>query len=281
MGGAIGAFIFIWWHGTKSSTKAINIDELQGKLRSLEDELKKLRDTTKIDKELKVLTECQIYNYRVKKLPDKVIGLITGHIQRVKDIDIWVNSENTNMQMARFYEMSISANIRYLGSKKDIVGNVTEDIIADELAKIMGSNYVVQPATVLVTSAGELERTHNVKKIFHVGTAHGEIGFGYRPISNLDHCIINALKKADSDEFRQFRSILFPLIGTGTAKGNLKEIAEKLLRAAISYAESTPGSNIKRIYFLVWSDMQQKICEAILDECKEVGKLEFQDGQCP
>jgi len=40
--------------------------------------------------------------------------MITGDIQNIKEIDVWVNSENTNMQMARHFERSISAIIRYL-----------------------------------------------------------------------------------------------------------------------------------------------------------------------
>ena len=277
MGGAIGAFIFIWWYGTKIANQAEKVDErvekmrtgLSSELEAREEELEKLKDLLEKDQERvpSVLRETRTYNYELKGEQSKRIGLITGDIRKVKVADIWVNSENTNMQMSRFYERSISAIIRYLGAKKDAVGNVSEDLIADELAEIMGDNLAVQPATVLVTGAGELERTHNVKKVFHVASVHGEIGVGYKPIHNIEYCVTNALRKADSDELRslELKSILFPLMGAGAAKGNLKEIAEKLIYAAISYMETTENST-EVAYFLTWTDIELDTCKAILEE---------------
>jgi len=268
MGGAIGAFIFIWWYGTKIANQAVQVDnrvekirtELSGELEAREVELQQLRDAPKEDQKQRVpsvLRETKTYPYSLKGEQDKRIALITGDIRKVKGIDIWVNSENTNMQMCRFYERSVSAIIRYLGAKKDIAGYVVEDVIADGLAEVMGDNLVVQPATALVTGAGELQRTHNVKKIFHVASVHGEIGFGYRPINNIEYCVTNALEKADSKEFQSLglKSILLPLMGTGRAKGNLKEIAEKLIHAAISYLETTENSTVECVYFLTWTTL--------------------------
>lgn len=278
MGGAIGAFIFIWWYGTKIANQAEQVDariekmrtDLSSELEAREEELQQLRAAPKEDQKQvpSVLRETKVYPYRLKGGPGKQIALITGDIRNVKVADIWVNSENTNMQMSRFYERSISAIIRYLGAKKDNVGNVVEDIIADELAEIMGNNLIVQPATVLVTGAGELERTHNVKKIFHVASVHGEIGFGYRPVNNMEYCITNSLQKADSEELGSLglKSILFPLMGAGAAKGDLKEIAGKLLHAAISYMGTTEDSKMEVVYFLTWTDVELDTCKAILEE---------------
>jgi hypothetical protein len=71
--------------------------------------------------------------FSVKDVPGKAIGLVTGDIQDVKTVDIWVNSENTNMQMARCYDGSISGVIRFLGSKRNDVDEVENDIVALEL----------------------------------------------------------------------------------------------------------------------------------------------------
>jgi O-acetyl-ADP-ribose deacetylase (regulator of RNase III) len=272
MGGAIGAFIFIWWYGTKIANQAVQVDnrvekmrtDLSAELEAREEELQQLKDAPKEDQEQRVpsvLRETQTYQYRLKG-------------ERRKR-NIWVNSENTNMQMSRFYERSISAIIRYLGAKKDNVGNVTEDIIANELAEVMGNNLVVHPATVLVTGAGELQRTHNVKKIFHVASVQGEIGVGYRPISNIEYCVTNSLEKADSEELRSLglKSILFPLMGAGAAKGNLKETAENLIHAAISYMETTEDSAIEDVYFLTWTDVELDTCKAILEESDKLKAL--------
>ena len=48
------------------------------------------------------LKKCEVFEYRLHENPEKRVCLITGDIQNVKIADIWVNSENTNMQMARF-----------------------------------------------------------------------------------------------------------------------------------------------------------------------------------
>jgi O-acetyl-ADP-ribose deacetylase (regulator of RNase III) len=278
MGGAIGAFIFIWWYGSQSANKASQVDkrinELSGELEAREEELQQLRGAPKEDQERvpSVLRETNIHGYKLKERRSKRIALITGDIRKVKVADIWVNSENTNMQMSRFYERSISAIIRYLGAKKDAVGNVSEDLIADELVEIMGDNLAVHPATVLVTGAGELQRTHNVKKIFHVASVHGEVGVGYRPINNIEYCVTNALQKADAEELEGLglKSILFPLMGAGTAGGNLKETAERLLQAAISHMETAEDSAIEDVYFLAWTDIELDTCKAILEGSDKV-----------
>ena len=286
MGGAIGAFIFIWWYGTKIANQAVQVDErvekirteLSGELEAREVELQQLRDASEEDQKQRVhsvLRETKTYPYSLKGEQDKRIALITGDIRKVKAADIWVNSENTNMQMARFYERSISGIIRYLGAKKDNLGNVSEDVIANELAEVMGSNLAVQPATVLVTGAGELERTHNVKRIFHAASVHGEPGVGYKPFHNLEYCVTNALQKADSEELKGLglKSILLPLMGAGAAKGNLKEIAERLMYAAVSYMETTEESTIEVAYFLTWTDVELDTCKAILEESDKLKAL--------
>jgi O-acetyl-ADP-ribose deacetylase (regulator of RNase III) len=286
MGGAIGAFIFIWWHGTRSASQTSQVDrriedirnDLGAKLEAREEKLVQLEELVGEGQEQRapsVLQEAKTYPYGLKGERGKRIALVTGDIRKVKVADVWVNSENTNMQMSRFYERSISAIIRYLGAKKDNVGNVTEDVVANELAEAMGNNLVVHPATVLVTGSGELQKTHNVRKIFHVASVHGELGVGYRPIHDIEFCVTNALKKADAEELKGLglKSILFPLMGAGAAKGNLKEIAEKLIYAAISYMETAEDGAIEYVYFLTWTDVELDTCKEILEESEKVKAL--------
>lgn len=226
----------------------------------------------KIRTESKQLDKTSIFSYQLRKLPDKQICLVTGDIRNARGIDIWVSSENTNMQMARHFDRSISSVIRYQGAKKDLAGQVAEDTIANELATAMGNHYTVPPATVIVTGAGELERTNNVKRIFHAASVVGQVGMGYTPIADIGMCVRNALEKASSDEFRdvQLRSILFPLMGTGTGRGMLEEKAKELIYAAISFLEASPHCAIEKVYFLAWSDTELEVCQRILQEAPEV-----------
>ena len=123
----------------------------------------------------KILKQTETSRYKLADVPKKGICIITGDIQSIKGIDIWVSSENTNMQMARFFDRSVSSVIRYLGAEKDEAGLVVKDTIADELTKKVGQK-TVPPATIIATTAGQLENTHQVKKIFHAASVAGAVG---------------------------------------------------------------------------------------------------------
>jgi O-acetyl-ADP-ribose deacetylase (regulator of RNase III) len=234
-------------------------------------DLKVMRGESKPKRTAKRLTKQEIFEYKFKKTPHRRIALITGDIRDVEVADIWVNSENRNMQMARYYDRSISGIIRYLGAKKDeFTGHVVDDTIANELAEIMRNYREVPAGQVIPTGSGELAETHNVKRIFHAASVAGQIGSGYSPISNIDACITNALKKADDLRDEELKSILFPLMGTGTGKGSLKENAQRLIQAAISYLDANPDSSIDIVYFITSSDIKLETCQAILDEADEI-----------
>jgi len=229
------------------------------------------RDADKPTQTWQFLTKSEKFEYPLKNSPDKRIGLYSGDIRNVKDVDIWVNSENTNMQMARYYDRSVSAMIRYLGAKKNIAGHIEEDAIADELTNLVGSHVTVQPAHVIATGAGELEKTNGVKKIFHAASVSGQIAHGYQPIANIEDCISNALNLADRDfADAGLKTILFPLMGTGTGRFDLKNIAKCLLETAINYLDTHPDSTIECAYFLTWKDIELDTCRVILAESGSV-----------
>ena len=225
----------------------------------------------KIGTESKQLRRTETFEYPLKKFPTKRICLITGDIRDAKGIDVWVNSENTNMQMARHYDRSISSVIRYCGAVRK-AGQIVDDVIANELAIVAGNPANVPPGEIMVTGAGELERTNSVKKIFHAAAVTGQVGTGYSPIADIGICVRNALVMADADEFKglELKSILFPLIGTGTARGELEKNAPQLINAAISYLETHPESRIDRVYFVTWSEKELEVCQRVLQESPDV-----------
>ncbi|MBW4580060.1 MAG: hypothetical protein KME42_10870 [Tildeniella nuda ZEHNDER 1965/U140] len=268
LGGAFGAFVFTWWFGTKNASEAYGNSELKEQNKQLEAELQQL----KLSKPTPV-PEVKTHYYRFRQLPNKRLGLVTGGIQNVTSADIWVNSENTNMQMARFYDRSISGIIRYLGAEKDpITGTASNDLIEKGLAQLMGNNLNVVPSTVLMTDSGALQRTHNVKKIFHVAAVQGEVGQGYLPIQNIGECVTNSLRKADSLELKSVapKTILFPLMGVGTGQGDLKKLSGELLRAATSYVQINKNTTIDSILFLTWSNAELEVCQEILAGFEEL-----------
>ena len=140
----------------------------------------------RINDKPKKLTMRRIIAYRLLKEPaGKRICLVTGDLENLKFIaDIWVSSENTNMQMSRHYERSVSGVIRYLGAKRGANGRVIEDTIAKELEEIVGENASVDPATGM-PDCGRLSRIENPRCEGNISCSieySDNLGEGYRPI---------------------------------------------------------------------------------------------------
>lgn len=218
----------------------------------------------------KELTRTEMFSYQLRNVPDKQIGLITGDIRYVKGIDVWVNSENTNMQMARHFDRSISSVIRYYGAKRN-GGRVVEDVVANELTSLVGEYADVPAGEIVATGSGELELANGVKKIFHAASVVGQIGKGYTPIADIAVCVRNALQLADSPKFGdvELKTILFPIMGTGAGRGKLEEKARELIHAAISHLERVP-CGIDRVYFLALTERDLAVCQQVLQEAPEV-----------
>jgi DNA-binding SARP family transcriptional activator/O-acetyl-ADP-ribose deacetylase (regulator of RNase III) len=206
------------------------------------------------------LTETRQHTYH---LPDPVppvwrLGIITGTIRRVKGIDAWVNSENTDMVMSRFTDFSISGIIRYWGARRDADGHVTADLIADELDRAVGPNRPVAPGSAVVTGAGRLTASHGVRRVVHVAAVQGAPGAGYQPVPYIATCVRNALIALDAARSREdpIRSVLFPVLGVGVADGPLTTTARGLVDAAVEYLGTHPDTTVREVYFLGFTDVE-------------------------
>ena len=63
----------------------------------------------RVERRQKQLTEVQVIERELTKAPAKRVGFVTGDREDIKVGDIWVSSENTNMQMDTYYGKSTSA----------------------------------------------------------------------------------------------------------------------------------------------------------------------------
>jgi O-acetyl-ADP-ribose deacetylase (regulator of RNase III) len=212
------------------------------------------------------------YQYRLTSQPNKRLCVITGDIRDRRGIDVWVNSENTNMQMARFYDKSLSAMIRYEGAEKDENGEVVADVIAEELAARLKGKQSVTPGSVYVTGSGALAQTRGVKKIFHTATVCGVPGSGYQCMQDVERCVSNSLFRLDQPPLKEegLRTIVFPMMGTGAGGMKVEEIAPRLIGTAVSYLANNPGSNAETVYFSAWNYRDLEACQAALRVMKEV-----------
>jgi hypothetical protein len=225
-------------------------------------------DKLRIGGDTKRLPDGEVYEYAIAGVAGKTLALITGDLTKIRGIDIWVNSENTNMQMARYYDRSVSSTIRYGGAKKDPLGFVIEDTIGLELAALKGHHESVPSAVVLSTSSGELRRTNAVKRVFHAASVIGTLGQGYVQVPNVADCVSKALDLASQESVPEDRleSILFQLMGAGTAQGDISTTAERLIAACISFLKTRPDCPVKRVYFHVTRETTLEICHSVLEQ---------------
>src|SRR5215470_390734 len=193
------------------------------------------------------------------------IGIFPGSIRRVRSADIWVNSENTDMQMSRYTELSISAIVRYWGSKRDETGRVQHDLIAEELAAAVGANRPVAPGTVVVTSSGALADSNNVRHIIHVAAVQGEPGAGFRQVRNVGWCVTNALLRAEqlAQTDSTVRTILFPLLGAGVAGADAEGTAHTMLLAIVDYLTHRPDTRLDGIFLLAYSQKELALLDSV------------------
>jgi O-acetyl-ADP-ribose deacetylase (regulator of RNase III) len=178
---------------------------------------------------------------------------------------VWVNPENTAMQMARPDEYSISGIIRYEGARRDEAGRIVADTIADELRRLVGTGPVA-PGIAVATGPGALAESNGVRFVVHVAAVQGEPGAGFRQVREVGRCVTNALAmSAKLGDGQPVHSILFPLLGTGFGGGDLVDTVRILLGAATDHLATAPGGATGHVYFLAYTDAELAACLAAID----------------
>jgi O-acetyl-ADP-ribose deacetylase (regulator of RNase III) len=276
IGGAFASYVLLWFGGITFTARGIDTDAERQRVAKLEEVaayVAVIKPIVEQGEPSKPLLETDTFDYLVRGTSRRV-SIVTGDLAHVRGIDVWVNSENTNMQMARFGDRSVSSMIRYLGATKSAhTGLVEEDTIARLLAEQLGTAGQVAPAFVVATDSGELARTHGVRRLFHVAAVTGERGSGYRPIGRIQDCVTNCLLAADAaaPPDGALKAILFPLMGTGTGQGHLEENVELLLKTAITYfLQHDATTTLERACFLVRTDLDLAVCRKVLAGCDKV-----------
>jgi O-acetyl-ADP-ribose deacetylase (regulator of RNase III) len=180
------------------------------------------------------------------------------------------------MEFGRFHEGSVSAAIRYLGSRRDRHGFVRDDTIARLLGSRAGWHQQrtgVEPATALLTGPGMLKKTNKVRLLVHAAAYQGEPGRGYRLIGAYRKCVSNALAAIDQQNNRvgakmspktALKSVLFPLFGTRSAGDSPHERAQGLIQTAQQYLLNWPDSKIERVVFLCHTQADLELGQAAL-----------------
>lgn len=203
------------------------------------------------------------------------LGIITGNLANVTGVDVWVNAENIQMEMARPTEPTISGTIRYRGGRRDAAGNLVDDLIYDELREV-ALRTPVAPATVFTTSSGRLAEDNGVKRVLHVASVDGSPGTGYRQVADVGGCMRNVLAEMDrlNSGSDQLRTVVLPLLGTGNGGGDPERTAQIMVEAALDYFRAHLTSRIRTVYLLAFTDLEERIVRLVLTEHRDISGLE-------
>jgi O-acetyl-ADP-ribose deacetylase (regulator of RNase III) len=271
--GAIAGFLTTFLIGSRAGTKALEKDQNVEDLRAEIGRLRSALHTAPVAvSDTKAIPELRELVYRVKGRKRRRVVILTGDLMGVRGIDVWVNPENLNMEMARFHERSVSGAIRYWGSRRDDAGDPVEDLIANQVRVWMQQRgkLAVNPGTILPTGPGELGSSHGVKRLYHAAAVHGRVNAGYRPIEHIGECVTNALARLDSDEEAQYqcRTIVFPLLGTGSALGAHEDVVADLVGSAAEYVSQDKPTGVDTVYFLARSVRDLELCRRACNSCR-------------
>jgi nudix-type nucleoside diphosphatase (YffH/AdpP family) len=231
--------------------------------------------------------------YALKKNPDLLVGYMTGPIKDMKNISLWVNSENTDMLMDRVFGRSISAQIRRMGSNKDEEGNIIEDTIAEALRAEVGPRGHVRIGTVLVTESGSLKASHQVERILHVASVQASPDGGVQAnLDTLATCVKSALDRAEKintrywntlvNLFREwfgfkpkyYESILIPTIGAGEGGLTIEDVTRSIIPAAIEHFGTVKLPTLKQVFFIAYDQRAKDACDAVLKEAGDLIKID-------
>jgi ADP-ribose diphosphatase len=257
-----------------------------------------LKDRIATDRHRPKVLSPSTVEFALKSNPELVIGIKTGEILKVKGVDVWVNSENTDMMMDRIFDKSISANIRYGGAEKDTNRAVRVDTIADALRRKLHGHRYVRLTSVLETESGALIK-QGVNRIVHVAAVDGILpGKGVHADPEIIAiCLGKALQHVHQRNGRWSlfkgreppfplkplarslnlfsppdRSILVPLFGTGDGGLSPGQVASRLVEAALEFFDNHPETELRKIYLLAYKAPDLDACMKALLERTELSR---------
>jgi nudix-type nucleoside diphosphatase (YffH/AdpP family) len=240
-----------------------------------------LKERVRTDRQRPKVLGSGTLTFAMKSNPNFVIGIKTGEILKVQGVDVWVNSENTDMMMDRVIDKSVSANIRYGGAEKEDNGTVRVDTIARALRRELRGRVYVRLGTVLETEPGELI-AKGVKHIVHVAAVDGiGPGKGVRADADaIEMCfnkVLRHIHKGNGRLLRKLsgpdRSVLVPLLGTGEGGLTPGQVAPRIVDAALEFFADHPQTALKEVYLLAYKRPEKDACMKALLERTELDRV--------
>ncbi|MET7291494.1 macro domain-containing protein [Streptomyces griseoloalbus] len=185
-----------------------------------------------------------------RPVPGRVTVRLTP-IERIRDIDILVSSENVYLEMSKTFRPTVSGVLRRAAAERSD-GEVVDDVLARELAVWLHAHrrtgLAVRPGTVVPTSAGALSR-QGVRRVYHAAVAT-PVDHGSRY-----HVAPGTVTEAVRQSFELARaerktlalpltSICFPLLGAGRGGLPAADAAAHLLGAVREELRRDPSWSV-------------------------------------
>ena len=219
--------------------------------------------------------------YRLAEGSDQELVVMTGDIVKLHDIagfdkqvDVIVSLENTFLQLARFFDASISGSIsgtlRYMDARKSETGGVAEDSLYESLQAKLAKDDIHLPVplgSVIATPATQLADDFGVKYIFHVAAMRGSPGDGYSMLDGmLDDCVEGAYSRFAHlvAEGGDLRSILFPMLGAASTHLDPLEVARRLLHPIVDQMRQVVAC--RTTYLLVWLESHRHAVHTVVEK---------------
>jgi O-acetyl-ADP-ribose deacetylase (regulator of RNase III) len=242
-------------------------------------------------------------SYRLlKDDPQVLLHVASGDMMKIKNVDVFVNSENDYMQMARFFESrTISSMLRKRGAR--VINGRYQDTIQQELDwHLRDRGRPVQAAEVIATSTGgpssELAKFNKARVIIHVAAVQAVDAvcrvIPYKEPYQIQASVhamlaqLAALNDVDGvfsppntdQRFDQearakaghgrLRSIVFPLLGTGQGGAEVSEVIGPIVESLIGYLSDNDNSDLRdtlsEVYISAFSEDDVSVVKATLNE---------------
>lgn len=240
----------------------------------------------------KPLEQGEDKRYRVPGKPEQEIVVLTGDVKDLRympdiKVDVVVSLENTFLQLARYFDASISGSIsgtlRYMDAET-LDGSVLDDPLTHNLHQRLQEKKLslpVRPGTVIATPTTQLNERYGIQYVFHVAAMNGSEGDGYRTNGDvLDDCIRNAFNRfarlAELKPEAGLETILFPMLGAATTSLEAFDIARLLLEQTVRKMKTNPAC--RTTYLLAWLESHRY---AVQSAAEKMGLEEVQVEDVP
>ncbi len=266
--------------------KGTYVSDVFASLTALRTDLRGSRGSSGVHPNYEVI-KYQPLNSRPDVQPPR-FEIAMGDLRLVKNVDVWINPENTHMEMARVFDSSISGIVRHMSSNWSNSGTRSDDYIRRKLAEEMKGEVVAEGAALMTPCKGQLRDVHFVKRVVHVAAVavnDDDAGCGYSAIDNVGVCLSQALQRIQEHNLswmgrghNRLASVITPLLGVGSNPEIAFKNVLSMLEHAVKFFDSNPDCLIERFVVLAYSSEDRRLIRKALKRIPQLENLPVSGG---